>query len=93
MTMNSGTVAVGCFFLSILSAVTAPPITSESSSSAWKDFWFFRLCLNLFCYASVVLPAYYIIQYLKSSNRLEKGKHCCFCSLLCSCNLSTVFFY
>jgi len=82
--MNSGTVAVGCFFLSILSAVTAPPITSESSSSAWKDFWFFRLCLNLFCYASVVLPAYYIIQYLKSSNRLEKGNGACF-SLLKTC--------
>lgn len=41
-----------------------------------KEFWMFRLFLNVFGYATVILPGFLLLRWLKTSGYLEKsGMH------------------
>lgn len=44
---------------------------------SWTDFWFTRLLLNVLGYASVVIPAWIIIYYVRRTGYLERGGHGC----------------
>lgn len=65
------------YILSSVLIATAPPVPATVPTGAWKEFWLFRLVINLFCYASIVVPAYFVIQYLKKTDYLEKGRGIC----------------
>jgi len=38
----------------------------------WTDFWLLRLLLNLAGYATVILPGYLLICYVRKSGYLNK---------------------
>lgn len=58
-----------------LHSIVAPPVLPTSiTPKVWEEFWLFRLIINLLCYASIVLPSYLLMQYLKKSDYLEKGQ-------------------
>lgn len=39
----------------------------------WHDVWFFRFLVNMLGYATIVVPGYFLISYLKRSNYLDRG--------------------
>ncbi|XP_054758633.2 adenosine 3'-phospho 5'-phosphosulfate transporter 1-like isoform X1 [Lytechinus pictus] len=45
----------------------------EASTEGWMDYWFIRLALNVLGYLSVIVPAWLVIRYVRSSGYLEKG--------------------
>jgi len=52
----------------------APPVVDVPQTGNWGKFWLFRLMVNLFCYASIALPAYFAIKTLKKSAYLKTGR-------------------
>ncbi|XP_071486849.1 adenosine 3'-phospho 5'-phosphosulfate transporter 1-like [Diadema antillarum] len=44
-----------------------------NSESSWTDFWLVRLGLNVLGYLSVIVPAWLVIRYVRSSGYLERG--------------------
>ena len=54
-------------------AQEAAAIDDALEESGWTDFWIIRLALNLLGYASVIVPAWLIIRYVRSSGYLERG--------------------
>nr|CAB3266234.1 adenosine 3'-phospho 5'-phosphosulfate transporter 1-like [Phallusia mammillata] len=57
----------------------APPVVESSNlNSEWSDFWLVRLIFNLVGYASVVVPAYLLISYLKKIKYNETGSGVCY---------------
>ena len=45
----------------------------DSILNTLKEYWLFRLFLNLLGYATLIVPGYLIIQYVKKRNWLEKA--------------------
>ena len=56
-----------------------PDTNSTESGNAWKDFWVVRLLLNLFGYATIVIPGYLIISYVKRTGYLDRAGKLVFC--------------
>ena len=50
-----------------------PVVGEEDGESKWTDFWIVRLGLNLLGYASIIVPAWLVIRYVRSSGYLERG--------------------
>ena len=50
-----------------------PVVGAEDGESNWTDFWIVRLGLNLLGYASIIVPAWLVIRYVRSSGYLERG--------------------
>ncbi|MBN3305927.1 S35B2 protein, partial [Amia calva] len=44
----------------------------------WTDFWLFRFLLNVLGYATIAVPGFLLIKYLKRINYLETGRGICF---------------
>ncbi|XP_072023980.1 adenosine 3'-phospho 5'-phosphosulfate transporter 1-like isoform X2 [Amphiura filiformis] len=57
----------------------------DEPKSNWTDFWIIRLALNLLGYASVIIPAWLIIRYVRSSGYLDRGGHGCWFKTVKSC--------
>ena len=38
----------------------------------WTDFWLLRLLLNLAGYATIIVPGYLLIRYIRKSGYLDK---------------------
>ncbi|XP_014672364.1 PREDICTED: adenosine 3'-phospho 5'-phosphosulfate transporter 1-like [Priapulus caudatus] len=53
-----------------------------SSDKQWQDFWMYRLLVNLLGYATIILPGYLILRYLKRSNYIERAGDGCFARVL-----------
>ena len=67
-------------FLILTKFVYAPPLLSaQFSDENVIDFWVFRLIYNLFGYATMAIPAYFIIQYLQKVKYNETGMYLCIC--------------
>lgn len=47
-------------------------IKSQELEKPWTDFWLIRLIMNLFGYATVMVPGFIIIVYVRMSNYLDK---------------------
>ena len=60
-------------FLATPTIILGQSATGEGtgSGSEWRDFWMFRLSLNLLGYAIIIVPGYLIIRYVKKSNLLD----------------------
>ena len=57
-----------------------------SSSESFADFWLVRFLLNALGYASIVVPGYLIIQYVRKSGYLEiAAKRGCFYNIIKVC--------
>ena len=42
----------------------------------WKEFWVFRLLLNMIGYGTIIVPGYLVIRYLQGSDFLKQtGKY------------------
>lgn len=41
------------------------------SGNEWTDFWVFRITLNLLSYATVIVPGYLIIRFVRNSKYLD----------------------
>ena len=54
-------------------ASSDPAESNDSLLGSLTEFWLFRLFLNLCGYATIVVPGYLLIQYLKRSNYIEKS--------------------
>ena len=46
--------------------------TAATTSIQWKDFWVFRLFLNLIGYGTIIVPGYIIIRYLRGSDFIKQ---------------------
>ncbi len=44
------------------------PNAEQSIVEYWKDFWVFRLTLNVMGYAVIMVPSYILIRYIKKTN-------------------------
>ncbi|XP_048841909.1 adenosine 3'-phospho 5'-phosphosulfate transporter 1 isoform X2 [Brienomyrus brachyistius] len=44
----------------------------------WHDIWLVRFIINILGYATIIVPGYLLIKYLKSSNYLETGRGFCY---------------
>ena len=56
--------------------------STADPGSEWRDFWLFRLTLNLLGYAVIVVPGYLIIRYVRKSNALDtSGKKILKCNV------------
>jgi hypothetical protein len=42
----------------------------------WKDFWLTQLTLNIVGYASVIVPFYLMVSYLKRTQYFERARKC-----------------
>jgi len=71
----------GTFLSSLFIYTKAPPVPTTLPARIWSDFWLFRLILNIFCYASIVIPSYVLINYLKKSEKIKKARGGCFSCL------------
>lgn len=47
-------------------------VKSQDLEKPWTDFWLIRLIMNLFGYATVIVPGFIIIVYVRMSNYLDK---------------------
>ena len=61
-----------CIFSTVL-ICSAGSDVEVAVNSSWFDFWFFRLLFNLLGYATIAVPAYIIIRYLRKINYNDKG--------------------
>lgn len=62
---------VGLVFLFAIKVVQG--VENEvAAREDWMDFWLTRLLLNVLGYASVVIPAWIIIRYIRKSGYLER---------------------
>ena len=43
----------------------------------WTDFWVVRLTLNLLGYATLVVPGYLLIRYVKNTNYIDRASEWC----------------
>ena len=50
-----------------------PDTTGTGSGNEWKDFWIVRLILNLLGYATIVIPGYLIISYVRKTGYLDRA--------------------
>lgn len=49
---------------------------AKELAKPWTDFWIVRLTMNLFGYATVIIPGFIIIVYVRRTNYLDQpGKH------------------
>ncbi|CAB1342715.1 unnamed protein product [Coregonus sp. 'balchen'] len=44
----------------------------------WNDVWLFRFFLNVLGYATIIIPGYFLVTYLKRINYLETGRGICY---------------
>lgn len=42
----------------------------------WKDFWLTQLTFNIVGYASVIVPFYFMVSYLKRTQYFERARKC-----------------
>merc|ERR1719464_250621 len=61
-----GSVLIYC--LNCLAQTHFAPLPGED------QYWLMSLVLNLIVYSTVLLPGYYVIQYIRQSNYLELGQ-------------------
>ena len=59
--------------ITLIVCSVAPPVVDVPQTGNWGKFWLFRLMVNLFCYASIAVPAYFAIRTLKKSAYLQNG--------------------
>lgn len=52
---------------------------------AWGDFWFFNLLLNIAGYGSIIVPAYFLINYLKKIDYVNTGRRTIWYPLVVKC--------
>jgi len=45
---------------------------ADAELGHWTDFWLLRLLLNLAGYATVIIPGYLFIRYVRKSGYLDK---------------------
>ncbi|KAM9002568.1 adenosine 3'-phospho 5'-phosphosulfate transporter 1 [Sarcophilus harrisii] len=65
----------------VLAALPALGMAGEALEAApehWTEFWFVRFLVNAVGYASLLVPGYFLVQYLKRRNYLETGRGLCF---------------
>ena len=65
--------------------VTGDNIRSFDWSNSQDTHWLLSLFLNLLGYATIFLPGYYVIQYVRSSGYLELGPSSCLQPLVRLC--------
>ncbi|PWA27773.1 hypothetical protein CCH79_00000488, partial [Gambusia affinis] len=46
--------------------------------NSWHDVWFFRFLVNMLGYATIIVPGYFLINYFKRSNYLDRGGGLCY---------------
>ena len=49
---------------------------SSATIDKWTDFWIVRITLNLLSYATLVIPGYLVIRYVRNSNYLDTASEC-----------------
>ena len=50
--------------------------SSATTQIQWKEFWVFRLLLNMIGYGTIIVPGYLVIRYLQGSDFLKQtGKY------------------
>lgn len=54
-------------------SIAALPGTKPVFPNEIQDNWIFRLTLNLLGYATIFAPGYFIFQYVKKSNYMERA--------------------
>lgn len=52
----------------------------------WQDFWIYHLCINLLGYATILVPGYLLIKYLKKSTYIEQAG-------IFMCYMNCIFIY
>ena len=77
MEMNNTTIlsllpVLLCCIISILAVPL--PSSDEKPTQPINDLWFYRLFLNLMGYATILVPAYFVIRYFKRIKYNETGK-------------------
>ena len=61
-------------FIALIKCVVAPPLPLSDSNSRPLDFWLIRLLVNLLGYATIAVPAFFIVRYLRKTKYNERGK-------------------
>jgi len=46
---------------------------ADAGLEDWTDFWLLRLLFNLAGYATIILPGYLLIRYVRQSGYLDKA--------------------
>jgi len=46
---------------------------ADAEDEDWTDFWLLRLLLNLAGYATIILPGYLLICYVRKSGYLDRS--------------------
>ena len=55
-------------------AIIHADIAEQLLPADYVDFWFIRLLINLFGYATIIVPGYLLIQYFKKHKYDEQHK-------------------
>lgn len=69
---------MGLFALSVLLSLPMALLAEEAASTpeaAWSDFWVARLCFNLIGYATIFVPGFLIIRYLRNTKYNETAEN------------------
>jgi len=45
---------------------------ADTEPEDWMDFWLLRLLINLTGYATIILPGYLLIRYVRTSGYLDR---------------------
>ena len=74
-----GLVLIALLLASIVCHVYSDDSNNESLNETvatapiqWKDFWVFRLLLNLIGYGTIIVPGYIIIRYLRGGDFIKQ---------------------
>ena len=55
----------------INSVIAADSTGDDGKDESFYNFWAFRLCLNLLGYATIAVPGYLLIRWVKQNKYLE----------------------
>ncbi|KAK2190658.1 hypothetical protein NP493_72g04056 [Ridgeia piscesae] len=65
--------------------------TKPLTGIQWKEFWVFRLLLNLIGYGTIIVPGYLIIRYVRGTELIKQTGGGCLPSLVRSCVVGTEY--
>jgi hypothetical protein len=65
------------FLVAVPSFIHGQSVAISEGGSNWatqlQEYWLFRLFLNLLGYATIIVPGFFVIRYIKNSNYMEKA--------------------